>query len=85
MRVHMINGGAGPHESSILSQLTSAMACLCLPWLIQALTDLGPLGGDFVPAFADNEHGQIAGRASAPSSPIHAFLFSPLHATPTAP
>src|SRR5262245_5013932 len=63
------------------SQLTSVTACLCLPWLVQAqktytVADLGSLGGDFVSAFAVNEHGQIAGRASTPSSPTHAFLFS---------
>jgi len=63
------------------SQLTSVTACLCLPWLVQAqktytVNDLGSLGGDFVSAFAVNQHGQIAGRASTPSSPTHAFLFS---------
>jgi len=46
-----------------------------LPARGYSVTDLGSLGGSFVSAFALNERGEAAGRASTPSSPSHAFGF----------
>jgi probable HAF family extracellular repeat protein len=52
-------------------------ACLAAPAQAQAytVTDLGSLGGNFVSAFALDERGEVAGRASTSSSPSHAFAF----------
>ena len=58
------------------------MTAICWPAQGQGATpsytisDLGSLGGPFVSAFAVNARGEVAGRASTPSSPSHAFVFA---------